>query len=458
MMQTEYARRRARIFEKLESKSLVVLPGAQEQYRNGDVSYPFRQNSDFYYLTGFSEPEAVLVLLKTQSENKVILFCKPYCAKQAIWTGPSAGLEGAKEAFGMDESYPFDSLDEKMPALCAEQQKIFYSFGKSMLWDRRFIKWAYSTEKASKHKPLTVVDFLSLVSEARLIKSPSEIALIRKAVDISVQAHKCLMQTCAHAHAHAHAHANVHVYADVGAISESQLEALFAYECAKGGCRSLAYPSIVGGGSNACILHYVQNDKPLCKGDLVLVDAGAEYQGYASDITRTFPVSGQFSTDQKSLYNIVLEAQLATINAVRPGTPWDDLQSIVVEHLTKGLVALGILHGTIDQLIETKAYQTFYPHSSGHWLGLDVHDVGSYKQEDKPRMLQAGMVLTVEPGLYIPKDCQTVDPRWRGIGIRIEDDVLVTQTGYEVLSAALPKTVEEIERLMEISTGSVCNE
>ncbi len=436
-MQTEYARRRARIFEKLESQSMAVLPGAEEQYRNGDVTYPFRQQSDFYYLTGFSEPEAVLVLLKTQSENRVILFCKPYSAKQAIWTGPSAGLEGAKADFGADEAYGFDSLDEKMPALCAAQKTLFYSFGKSMSWDRRFIKWAYPREQVSKRSAVSVVDFLGLVSEERLIKSPSEIALIRQAVDVSVEAHKHLMQACSK---------------DSNAGSESDLEALFAYECARKGCRSLAYPTIVGSGVNACILHYVQNDKPLKAGDLVLVDAGAECQGYAADITRTFPVNGRFTADQKALYSIVLEAQLATIEAIKPGTPWDHLQNIVVEHLTKGLVSKGILQGSIDQLIETKAYQRFYPHSSGHWLGLDVHDVGSYKQKGKARILQAGMVLTVEPGLYIPADCQITDPRWRGIGIRIEDDVLVTDTGCEVLSAALPKTIEGIEALMEGST------
>ncbi len=430
-MQTEYAKRRARIFAKLASGSLAILPASEEQHRNGDVNHPFRQSSDFYYLTGFSEPGAILVLLKTQHENRFILFCKPFCAEQAIWTGPSAGLEGAVAQFGADEAYALASLDEKMPALLAAQQRFFYSFGESMAWDRRMIKWSYPKNHNPKRDAKTFCDLKNLIAEERLIKSAEEINLLRQAITVSAQAHCVLMQHCK------------------GEMPEYALEALFAYECAKKGCRSLAYPTIVGGGANACTLHYVRNDQKLKNGNLVLVDAGAEYQGYAADITRTFPVCGTFSADQKALYNIVLEAQCAAIALVKPGTRWDLLQAIIVKKLTEGLVALGILQGTIDQLIETKAYQAFYQHGSGHWLGLDVHDVGAYKQEEKSRLLEPGMVLTVEPGLYIPANCTTVDPRWRGIGIRIEDDVLVTKTGYEVLSAAAPKTIEAIEALME---------
>jgi len=430
-MQTEYAKRRARIFAKLAPGSLAILPASEEQYRNGDVSYPFRQASDFYYLTGFSEPGAILVLLKTQHENRFILFCKPFCAEQAIWTGPSAGLEGAVAQFGADQAYALASLDERIPALLAPQQTVFYSFGESMAWDRRMIKWSYPKNHKPKRAAKTFCDFSSLIAEERLIKSAVEISLLRQAITVSAQAHCVLMQHCQ------------------GEMPEYALEALFAYECAKQGCRSLAYPTIVGGGANACTLHYMQNDQPLKNRDLVLVDAGAEYQGYAADITRTFPVNGRFTEDQKALYSIVLDAQCAAIEAVKPGTCWDTLQAIIVKKLTEGLVALGILQGTIDQLIETKAYQAFYQHGSGHWLGLDVHDVGAYKQEEKSRLLEAGMVLTVEPGLYISAHCTSVDLRWRGMGIRIEDDVLVTETGHEVLSVAVPKTIEAIEALME---------
>lgn len=429
-MQTEYAKRRARIFAKLASGSLAILPASEEQHRNGDVTYPFRQSSDFYYLTGFSEPGAILVLLKTQHENRFILFCKPSCAEQAIWTGPMAGLEGAVAQFGADEAYALASLDTKMPALLAAQQTVFYSFGESMAWDRRIIKWSYPKDHNPKRVAKIFGDFATLIAEERLIKSAAEITLLRQAITVSAQAHCVLMQHCQ------------------SQMPEYALEALFAYECAKQGCRSLAYPTIVGGGANACILHYVQNDQLLKNGDLVLVDAGAEYQGYAADITRTFPVNGRFTADQKALYSIVLDAQCAAIAVVKPGTRWDALQSIIIKKLTEGLVALGILQGKIDQLIETKAYQAFYQHGSGHWLGLDVHDVGAYKQEEKSRLLEPGMVLTVEPGLYISADCTTVDPRWRGIGIRIEDDVLVTETGHEVLSVAVPKTIEAIEALM----------
>ncbi len=430
-MQTEYAKRRARIFEKLEVGSIAVLPAADEQHRNGDVSYPFRQDSDFYYLTGFSEPGAVLVLIKTAKENRFILFCEPFSEAKAIWTGPSAGLEGAKASFAADEAYALDSLDAQLPLLLAAHKTIFYSFGNSMAWDRRMIRWAHPKDQKPSCRHLSFVDFRNLIAEERLIKSDAEIALLRKVAHLSAQAHRVLMQRCE------------------TSMSEYQLEALFAYECAIKGCRSLAYPSIVGGGANACILHYVQNDKPLKAGDLVLVDAGAEYQGYAADITRTFPVSGLFTDDQKAVYHVVLEAQLAAIRCVKPGTPWDLLQRVILKQLTEGLVALGILKGKVDHLIETKAYQTFYPHSSGHWLGLDVHDVGAYKKEGKARLLEVGMVLTVEPGIYIPIDCTSVDPRWRGIGIRIEDDVLVTQEGSEVLSAGVPKTIEAIEALMK---------
>jgi Xaa-Pro aminopeptidase len=438
-MQTEYAKRRARIFAKLASGSLAILPASEEQRRNGDVSYPFRQDSNFYYLTGFSEPGAILVLLKTQHENRVILFCKPFCAEQALWKGPSAGLEGAIAQFGADEAYDLASVDTRMPALLAAHPIVFYSFGASMAWDRRIIQWSYPKDHKPKRDLKTFCDFLSLIAEERLIKSDAEIALLRQAITVSAEAHSVLMQQC------------------VDAMPEYALEALFAYACAKQGCRSLAYPSIVGGGANACTLHYVQNDQPLKNGDLVLVDAGAEYQGYAADITRTFPVNGRFSADQKALYSIVLEAQCAAIALVKPGTRWDRLQAMIVKTLTEGLVALGILKGAVDQLIDTKAYQAFYQHGSGHWLGLDVHDVGAYKQAENSRLLAPGMVLTVEPGLYIPADCQTVDPRWRGIGIRIEDDVLVTDTGHEVLSVAVPKTIEAIEALMGTTRHSSAN-
>ena len=419
-MHAEYAKRRAQLFEKLAVGSMAVLPAAEEQYRNGDVAYPFRQASDFYYLTGFSEPGAVLVLLKTAQAQKYILFCEPACPAKAIWIGESAGLEGAKAQFGADEAYALEALETQMPALLAGQHTIYYSLGQQMSWDRRLIKWAHPKDYASKRKRAGFVDLIGLISEARLIKSAAEIAWMRRAITVSVQAHVQLMQQCA------------------AGRWEYELEALFAYACAKQGCRSLAYPSIVGGGVRACTLHYVNNDQPLKAGDLVLVDAGAEHQGYAADITRTFPVSGTFSADQSDLYNVVLEAQLAAIALIQPGTPWDALQAIIIQKLTAGLIALGIL----------TEIKKLYPHGSGHWLGLDVHDVGAYKIGDTARALEAGMVLTVEPGLYIPVHCEGVDPRWWGIGIRIEDDVLVTETGHEVLSAALPKTIEAIESLM----------
>lgn len=399
----EYARRRQEIFDQLPTPSIAVLHGAVECYRNGDVTYPFRQDSHFYYLTGFEEPDAILVLIKKEFDHRFILFCEPASEKDRIWTGPRAGVEGAQQDFGADEAYARSEFEARLKKLQKGQGP--------------------------------VLDLLDLISEMRMIKSTAEIALIRKAARISAEAHGVLMAHC------------------VPHQNEYELEALFQFRCAQAGARRLAYSSIVAGGANACTLHYVKNDQLLQSGDFVLVDAGAEYQNYAADITRTFPVNGKFTVPQKTLYNLVLKAQCAAISVIKPGLIWDRLQAIIVEILTEGLVDLGILKGNPQELIAAKAYQKFYMHSSGHWLGLDVHDVGSYqksrhKKNPDYRPLEAGMVLTVEPGLYIRPGQAAVPKEWWGMGIRIEDDILVTPEGYEVLSDAAPKTIEEIENIM----------
>jgi len=433
----EYKARRDRMMQNMPSNSIAILPGATQKCRNADTEYSFRQESNFYYLSGFSEPELLLVLLKkSDSEAQFILFCQSKNPELEIWTGKKWGIEGAITEFGADQAYMFDDLDRVMPILLENTKEIFYSLGRDVTWDERVTGWLNSVrvqKKAGIEAPQVWVDFTALIHEARLCKSNDEIKLMRKASEISVNAHIKLIKACK------------------PKMMEYELEALFLHECMKHGCRSMAYPSIVAGGKNACTLHYGANNLVLKSGDLILIDAGGEYQNYAADITRTFPVNGKFTTDQKALYQCVLKAQLAAIELVRPGTRWDLLQETVVAVLVEGLVQLGILKGDIKTLITEKAYRKFYMHGSGHWLGLDVHDAGEYKLDGEYRTLKPGMVLTVEPGIYIADEEPSVDKRWWGMGIRIEDDVLVTEQGHEVLTKGLPKTVVEIEQLMQSS-------
>ncbi|HXH55208.1 MAG TPA: Xaa-Pro aminopeptidase [Gammaproteobacteria bacterium] len=431
----EYGARRSRVLENMPPKSLAILPAGSEKYRNADAEYPFRQESDFYYLTGFCEPKSLLILLKKSvSETQFILFCQSHDPELEIWVGKKVGLDGVIEQFGADKAYLFDDLDRIMPELLKNTSEIFYSLGRHPDWDERVTGWLNSVlvqKKRAVEAPSVFKDLSCFIHEARLFKSPDEIKLMKKASEISAGAHVELIKACK------------------TGMMEYELEALFLYECVRQGCRSMAYSSIVGGGKNACTLHYGANNAALKSGDLVLVDAGGEYQSYAADITRTFPVNGKFTEEQKLLYQLVLKAQLAAIDLVRPNTPWNILQETVVTILVEGMVLLGILKGDVKTLIDEKAYRKFYMHGSGHWLGLDVHDVGEYKLGAQYRTLQPGMVLTVEPGIYIADGEPSVDKRWWGIGIRIEDDVLVTENGHEVLTESVPKTVEEIEQLMK---------
>lgn len=431
----EYHERRDRIFQMMPPQSIAILPSGSQKYRNADTEYAFRQDSNFYYLTGFSEPRSLMVLLKTEkNETHFILFCQSKDPELEIWTGKKLGIQGAQEQLGADDAHAFEDLDHVMPELLDNRKEIFYSLGRDSDWDARITGWLNSVRAQKKQgakAPNTWVDLTVLIHEIRLFKSPNEIKLIKKASEISANAHVELIKACK------------------PNKMEYELEALFVSECMRQGCRSTAYPSIVGGGRNACTLHYISNDKSLRSGDLVLVDAGGEYQNYAADITRTYPVNGTFTADQKSLYQLVLKAQLAAIECVKPGTRWDVLQETILAVLVQGLIDLGILTGTLESVIADKSYRKFYMHGSGHWLGLDVHDAGEYKEEGQYRQLKPGMVLTVEPGLYITPEEPGVDKRWWGMGIRIEDDVLVTENGHEVLTKVAPKTVEEIEQLMK---------
>jgi Xaa-Pro aminopeptidase len=436
-MQTEYAKRRLSLGEKLSPSSIAILPSANLLNRNADTEHPFRQDSNFYYLTGFDEPEALLVLRKEKNgQLRTILFCRPNCPAEEVWVGPRMGMEGAIKQLGVDFAYSIEELDKMMPSLLENNEYLYYTLGVQDAWDLRVIHWLKTARRkirAGIRIPKDCRDFNSFIHEQRLIKSENEIKLLRKAAEISVNAHKRLMQYC---------RPNQYEY---------ELEAEFLHECYQKGCRAVAYSSIIAGGSNACILHYTQNNKPLKNNDLVLVDAGGEYQYYAADITRTFPVNGRFSEEQKKIYQLVLDAQVQAIHEIRPGISYNKIQEIIVAVLVQGLVTLNILQGEVEELIKKNAYKQFYLHSSGHWLGLDVHDAGDYKIEGEWRALQPGMTLTVEPGIYIPPGQKEVDPRWWGIGVRIEDDILVTATGHEVLTHGAPKTVEEIERWMNTS-------
>lgn len=431
--QAEYRQRRAQLMAQMEANSIAIVPTAVETVRNRDVEHPFRQDSDFYYLSGFAEANACLVLIPGREEGEYILFCEDKDPDMEIWTGRRAGPEGAAKDFFVDEAYPIEAIDSVLPTLIEGKARIYTEMGANSQFDTQLTHWVNQV-KAMVRKGAQVPHEYSaldhLLHEMRLIKSSAEIEMMQKAADISAAAHCRAMKT-----------------AKPGCF-EYQLEAELLHEFTREGSRWPAYPSIVGGGENACILHYTNNDMPIADGGLILIDAGCELDYYAADITRTFPVNGKFSPEQKALYELVLKAQLAAIEQVKPGNSWNAVHEVAVEVLVTGLLELGLLTGDIEQLIEDESYKVFYMHRTGHWLGMDVHDVGEYRINKEWRPLKEGMVLTIEPGLYIAPDCKDVDPRWRGIGIRIEDDVVVTADGHHILSHKVPKTVAEIEALM----------
>lgn len=430
--QEEYQARRKRLAQQLPEDSVAIIPAAHELLRNGDSHFRFRQDSDFYYLTGFNEPDALLVITGGTESNS-ILFNRARNPAEEQWTGKRLGQEGAVSQLGMHAAFPVSSISEELPELLSGNSAIYYLLGRNLSLEKRIMK-ALKVVKSQVRRgvkaPEALCDLEPVLSEMRLFKSDAELDLMRRAASISVDAHQRAMRVCKHME------------------HEYQLEAELIYEFSRHGCRSVAYDPIVGSGENACILHYTNNDKPLCSGDLVLIDAGGEYGNYAADITRTFPVNGKFSPEQKIIYELVLKAQKAGIAAIKPGLPWNNVQQIIVKILTTGLCELGLLHGSLEELVAKEAYKPFYMHNSGHWLGLDVHDCGRYKLNNEWRPLEPGMVLTVEPGLYISAGMHGVDKRWWDIGVRIEDDVAVTKTGHEVLTAALPVDVDEIEALM----------
>jgi len=412
--------------------SIAVLPAAPEQIRNRDAHFPYRQDSDFYYLTGFNEPEAVLVLVPGREHGQYLLFCRERDPARETWDGPRAGQEGAVRDFGADDSFPIDDIDEILPGLIEGRERLYYTMGVDLEFDHHVIGWVNQVRNNARtgaKEPGEFVSLQHLLHEMRLIKSRAEIDIMRRAAQVSAAAHRRAMQVCR------------------PGMMEYEIEAEFQAIFRRHNGWP-AYQTIVGTGGNSCILHYVNNDKQLKDGDLLLIDAGVELECYASDITRTFPVNGRFSPEQKAVYEIVLKAQLAAIDAVKPGRHWNDAHDVATRILTEGMIELGLIEGPLDAAIEQGSYRRFFMHRTGHWLGMDVHDVGDYKVDGEWRLLEPGMVITVEPGLYIPAGSEGVDRKWWNIGVRIEDDVLVTKDGNEVLTKDVPKTVAEIEALM----------
>lgn len=435
LTQVDFKERRDRLAEEMGPHSIAIIATSPVAIRNRDADYKFRADSSFFYLTGFAEPEAVAVIETYESLDEgytYSLFCRERNREMEIWNGYRAGIDGAIDDYEADEAYAIDLLDEEIIEKLVNKQKLFYRIGHSSEFDVRVSKWiqqADAQQRRGNESPAQVIQLDRILDEIRLFKTEQEIELMQIASNISAKAHTRAMQA-------------VHV-----GMMEYALEAELNYVFGQQGCVP-AYNSIVGGGANACILHYVENNQELKDGDLVLIDAACEYELYASDITRTFPVNGKFSPEQKALYEIVLNAQLAAIDAVQIGNSYKEPHNVAVRILVEGLLSLGIMQGDLEQIIETEAYRQFYMHGTGHWLGMDVHDVGAYKHAGEWRPYEAGMVVTIEPGLYIAPDDETVDAKWRGIGIRIEDDVVATTSGPLVLTKDVVKSVEDIEALM----------
>jgi Xaa-Pro aminopeptidase len=428
----EFARRRRLLMRLMGRDSIAIVPAAPVRLRNNDVEYAYRQDSDFFYLTGFGEPESVAVLIPGRPHAEYVLFVRDRDAERETWDGRRAGTDGAIRDHGADDAFPIGDIDEILPGLMENRAKVFYAMGTHPEFDQRVVGWVNGLRaqaKHGRHPPLEFVALDHVLHDMRLFKSRGELDLMREAARIGVMAHRRAMRACRPGR------------------SEYEIAAEIVHEFRSHNADT-SYQPIVGGGANSCILHYRENDRPLRDGDVLLIDAGCEFQCYASDITRTFPVNGRFSPEQRAVYEIVLQANQAAIAKVRPGNSWNAPHEAAVRVVTQGLVKLGLLKGRTAALERSGAYRRFFMHRTGHWLGMDVHDVGDYKVGDEWRVLEPGMVLTIEPGIYIPGNVRGVPRGLRNIGIRIEDDVVVTRDGCEVLTAAAPKDPDEIEAVM----------
>jgi Xaa-Pro aminopeptidase len=432
MDRKEFARRRRQFMRMIGKDAMAVLPAAPVRHRNGDIEYAYRQDSHFYYLCGFPEPEAVAVLVPGRSQAEYLLFVREHDALRESWDGSWAGTDGAVERYGADDAFPIADIDEILPGLMEQRQRIFYSMGAHLDFDPRMLAWVNAMRVQGRQATGMQQEFVALshvLDDMRLYKSRAEQASLRRAAQIAIGAHRRAMR-----------------FTRPGRM-EYEVMAELVHEFRSHNA-DMSYHPIVGGGANACIMHYRDNDRRLCEGDLLLLDAGCEHDYYASDVTRTFPVSGRFTAVQRAIYEVVLDAQVAAIDKVRPGNHWNQPHEAAVRAITQGLVKLGLLKGSVARLIKDQAYLPFFNHRTGHWLGLDVHDVGDYKVGGEWRVLEAGMALTVEPGIYIRPSPRVPKEFWN-IGIRIEDDVLVTVGAPEVLTAALEKTPEALERLVQ---------
>ncbi len=414
-------------------QGVAVLTSARELRRNGDVNHDFRQDSDFHYLTGFDEPEAVAVISPPHPRHRFVLFVRPRDPAMEAWNGPRAGIEGARRRYGADMAYPIARLEEVLPDYLAASDQLFYKMGRDAAFDERMIAMLNRLRaqgRAGLSAPSTLKDPAEILSEMRLFKGPEELANLRKAIALTDQGHRAAMA------------------AACPGRFEFEVQAEMEQVFRAGGSPRLGYPSIVGSGANATILHYTQNDRRMKAGDLLLIDAGTEFGYYTADVTRTFPVSGRFSPEQRAVYEVVLEAQEESIRKVRPGVSFQAVHDAAVEVLVEGCRKLGLLKGATKKLIRTNAFRLFYMHRTSHWLGMDVHDVGKYREGERWRKLEPGMVLTVEPGLYVAEGCRKAPAKYRGIGVRIEDDVLVTKHGHEVLSGMIPQATGEVESMV----------
>ena len=429
----EYAARRKDLMSQMHKNSIAIISSAPEKIRSRDTHYPYKQNVNLSYLCGFPEPESVLVLIPGRENGETILFCRDKDPLRETWDGYREGPKGAVKNFGADDAFPISDIDDILPNLIEGKDRLYYAIGKDPEFDKHLMDWINHVRSQRGNGALPPGEFVDLdhfINEMRLFKTAGEVKIMRKAGEISAKAHVRAMK------------------ASRPGVFEYQLQAEIEHEFAMSGSVGPAYSSIVGGGKNGCVLHYVENKDPLRDGDLVLIDAGCEYQNYAADITRTFPVNGKFSVEQAAIYDVVLKAQADAIAMIGPGIEYNKTNEATIRTITQGLVDLGLLQGDVDELIANEAHREFYMHGAGHWLGMDVHDVGDYKIEGQWRVYEPGMVVTIEPGIYIAPGSPNIDEKWHGIAVRIEDDIVVTKDGNENLTSAVPKERNEIEALM----------
>ena len=433
-MTLNFSERRDLLAGKVLEDSAIIVSAASVKSRISDTEYSYRQDSNFYYLSGYEEPESLILIRPNQDKERFIIFCRDRDPLREQWDGLRTGQEGVIQDYGADAAYSINSIDEIMPKLLNGAKNIYFSMSAPCGVDAKISSWVEDIRKNTRsgaEPPQNLLSLDSILHEMRLIKEGDEMDLMKKAANITTEAHIRAMQSVR------------------PGMYEYQLEAEYLYAFNKNGARSPAYNSIVGGGNNSCILHYVENNAELQDGDLVLVDAGCEYQYYASDVTRTFPVNGKFSPEQREIYSIVLEAHKQSMEQAKPGNKWNLMHEKSVEVIVEGLLSIGLLQGSRDEIIDKGEYSKFYMHRIGHWLGMDVHDVGSYKQDGDWRPLEEGMVMTVEPGIYILDSMEGVDDKWKGIGVRIEDDIAITDSGFEILTPDVPRTIEEVEQTVQ---------